>query len=300
LGGHYGGTLAARRCVEAIVAAFTRVPDLSDAGLQALVKEADRAVAALRLERGGSSSSMRTTLALLAVCGDNARWAHVGDSRVYWFRHRILMQRTRDHSVSEFVMGLPGGAPAAPRGHVDRHRLLRGVGAGEGCRAELGSTVVTLQAGDAFLLCSDGFWSLVSDPEIIDCLSDAPTPLDWCVALEQRLKKHIGVSLVKSRTTIPCPTSQKEWRHEICPHHGPNFRHGLPSIIHGGSGSAGFVLHHEAQYGCLIEGAADRHRRFSQPSSEPPTIGGTAHVMKFKLYPVDRSAPEIGNSRTAI
>jgi serine/threonine protein phosphatase PrpC len=199
LGGHGDGALAARQCVETIASAFSRAPGLSDAALQTIVEEADRAVATLRLERRKSASSMRTTLALLAICGNNARWAHVGDSRVYWFRHNVLMQRTRDHSVSEFVMGLPDHTSVAPPDTADRHRLLRAVGAGEGCRAELGDTVVTLQAGDAFLLCSDGVWSLVSDPEITACLSKAATPLDWCVALEKRLGEHLTCDLCEEQ-----------------------------------------------------------------------------------------------------
>jgi serine/threonine protein phosphatase PrpC len=189
LGGHGGGALAAHRCVETVASAFCRAPELSDAALQALVEEADRAIAALRGERRQPKHSMRTTLAVLAVCGNEARWAHIGDSRVYWFRENALMQRTRDHSVAEFVKGLPDRTSIAPPDKADRHRLLRALGAGNGCRAELGNTVVPLQVGDAFLLCSDGLWSLVSDAEITACLSKAATPLDWCVALEQRLKE---------------------------------------------------------------------------------------------------------------
>jgi serine/threonine protein phosphatase PrpC len=191
LGGHAGGALAARQCVETVATAFMRAPALSDAALQGVVDEADRAVAALRRERRKPADSMRTTVALLAVCGGGARWAHVGDSRVYWFRHHVLMQRTRDHSVAELVSGLGDDAPVAPPDEADRNRLLRAVGSGDGGRAELGSAVVALEEGDAFLLCSDGVWSLVSDREITACLAQAATPLDWCVALERRLSEQL-------------------------------------------------------------------------------------------------------------
>jgi PPM family protein phosphatase len=190
LGGHGGGAYAACQCVETIATGFARAPGLSDATLQALVDDADRAVAARRRERRQPASSMRTTLALLGVCRHEARWAHVGDSRVYWFRQNVLMQRTRDHSVAELVTGLSDSSSFAPPDKADRNRLLRAIGTGEGCRAELGDTIVTLQAGDAFLLCSDGVWSLVSDLEIAACLAAAATPLDWCAALEQRLREH--------------------------------------------------------------------------------------------------------------
>jgi serine/threonine protein phosphatase PrpC len=191
LGGHGGGALAAHQCVETVADAFCRAPGLSDAALHALVEEADRAIATLRRERRQPASSMRTTLAILTIYGNDARWAHVGDSRVYWFRDNALMQRTRDHSVSELVMGLSDRASVAPPDKADRHRLLRALGAEKGCRAELSNAVVSLRVGDAFLLCSDGLWSLVSDSEITACLSKAATPLDWCVALEQRLRERL-------------------------------------------------------------------------------------------------------------
>lgn len=191
LGGHAGGALAACQCVETVASAFARAPGLSDAALQAIVHEADQAIAALRRESRKPASSMRTTLALLAVCENEARWAHVGDSRIYWFRQNELVHRTRDHTVLELLMGLSDSSSFAPPDNADRNRLLRALGAGEDCHAELADAVVTLQEGDAFLLCSDGFWSLVPDPEIAACLSVSATPLDWCVALEQRLQQHL-------------------------------------------------------------------------------------------------------------
>lgn len=199
LGGHGGGELAARACVSAVSRAFAAAPGLSDATLQALVTEADDAVASLRLQRRKSPSDMRTTLAMLAICENDARWAHVGDSRVYWFRDRVLMRRTRDHSVAELVTGLADVSLAAPPDETDRHRLLRAVGAGEGCRAELGREAVELQPGDAFLLCSDGVWSILSDTEITACLSEAPTPIDWCARLKQRLKENLGGSMPRGQ-----------------------------------------------------------------------------------------------------
>jgi serine/threonine protein phosphatase PrpC len=51
---------------------------------------------------------------------------------------------------------------------------------------------VTLLPGDAFLLCSDGVWSLVSDAEIADSLTGAANPVDWSNALEQRLKQRLA------------------------------------------------------------------------------------------------------------
>jgi serine/threonine protein phosphatase PrpC len=46
---------------------------------------------------------MSATIVSLFVdrASNQACWAHVGDSRLYWFRRGALMQRTEDHSLSE-------------------------------------------------------------------------------------------------------------------------------------------------------------------------------------------------------
>jgi serine/threonine protein phosphatase PrpC len=192
LGGQGEGAPAARLCVEIAAETFARDPGLSDGNLQAMMDAADRAVAERRVAQEKPAGSMRSTLALLAVCNDAARWAHVGDSRVYWFRDNMLMHRTRDHSVAELVAGLDDSSLAAPPDDADRNRLLRVVGTGGGCQADLSEITVTPQAGDAFLLCSDGVWSLVTDPEIAESLSGAANPVDWCSALEQRVKQQLA------------------------------------------------------------------------------------------------------------
>jgi PPM family protein phosphatase len=194
LGGQGGGALAARKCVEAAAEAFARAPGLSDDALQAVVDSADQAVAALRLAQEKPPASMRSTLVLLAICDDRARWAHVGDSRAYWFRDNALMQRTRDHSVAELVAGFEESALAAPPDDADRNKLLRVIGNGTGCRADLSETVA-LQASDAFLLCSDGFWNLVPDAELAASLAGAERPADWCARLETRLRQRLASCL---------------------------------------------------------------------------------------------------------
>jgi serine/threonine protein phosphatase PrpC len=192
LGGQGEGAAAAHICVDTVVETFASAPGLSDDALQTAVTAADQAVAAFRAAHQKPAGSMRTTLALLAVCGDTARWAHVGDTRVYWFRDENLMQRTRDHSVAELVAALEDDSLAAEPDDADRNRLLRVVGNGTECRADLGETTVTLQPGDAFLLCSDGVWSLVPDTAIANSLSGAATPVEWCAGLELRLKQQLA------------------------------------------------------------------------------------------------------------
>ena len=76
----------------------------------------------------------------------------------------------------------------------------RGIGDAIATRlAARGARVVSLDVGDAFLLCSDGVWSLMSDPEITACLSKATTPLDWCVALEHQLRERSTADMLEEQ-----------------------------------------------------------------------------------------------------
>lgn len=185
LGGHGGGEIASRLAVNAVLAATqvagTGLPDLSEiiaAAHQAVVdgqQEAARLVA------------MRTTLVVLCSDGRNARWAHVGDSRLYGFRAGSLWVQTADHSVPQ-VLALAGEISLEQiRGHEDRNRLLRCLGQDRPPKPALSEDAVPLQPGDVFLLCSDGFWEWVDEDEMQQTLAATSEPTAWLNSLEQRL-----------------------------------------------------------------------------------------------------------------
>ena len=45
-----------------------------------------------------------------------------------------------------------------------------------------------LLEGDAFLLCSDGWWGALDEAVILRSLSDADTPEEWLDAMQQRIE----------------------------------------------------------------------------------------------------------------
>src|SRR5207247_2143972 len=72
------------------------------------------------------------------------------------------------------------------RHHVDRSRLLRSLG--EGGELKPAVTAPALIAdGDAFLLCTDGFWEYVLEPEMESDLAAAATPSEWLAIMQRRL-----------------------------------------------------------------------------------------------------------------
>jgi PPM family protein phosphatase len=187
LGGHRGGETASRATVDATreqcltAAAFTE--DLPETCL----RRAEAAVVAIQAANA-ELRSMRTTAVILTTDYRVARWAHVGDSRLYHFRCNRVVAQTLDHSLPQVLVKAGELRADEIRLHEDRNRLLRVIGAGD-LRPTV-SSVVMLEPGDAFLLCSDGFWEYVLEAEMEMDVSSTNTPAEWLNAMELRLARR--------------------------------------------------------------------------------------------------------------
>lgn len=178
LGGHGGGEQAARIAVDAVVAGAPQ-----DGGLPSLFAAANEAV--LQTQRTNPAlSQMRTTLVVLLIRNHQAAWGHVGDSRLYHLRNARIAAQTRDHSFAQTLVDSGQIQPEAIRFHDDRSRLLRTLGT-PGCQPDLAGPVA-VDAGDAFLLASDGFWEPVTEREMEVEYVKSQTPREWLDRLRAR------------------------------------------------------------------------------------------------------------------
>jgi protein phosphatase len=100
--------------------------------------------------------------------------AHVGDSRCYLLRRGVLHLLTQDHSLVEeqIQAGLLTRVQAG-RSPV-RNIITRAVGSQPDVEVEIAAQAI--QAGDVFLLASDGLTRDLSEDEIAQILSRAITP----------------------------------------------------------------------------------------------------------------------------
>jgi PPM family protein phosphatase len=64
----------------------------------------------------------------------------------------------------------------AIRGHEDRNRLLRVFDGQDISRVEYSESVISLQPGDVFLLCTDGFWEYIFESEMEGQLAQSSDP----------------------------------------------------------------------------------------------------------------------------
>jgi len=105
---------------------------------------------------------MGTTFAALQVNDQGMILSHVGDSRIYrWSKRRGLVQMTRDHSLLN-QLSAHRSIDAEEASRI-KNVIVNAVGV-TACQPE--TTVVQRNAGDVFLLCSDGLTDLVSHEEI--------------------------------------------------------------------------------------------------------------------------------------
>lgn len=193
LGGHRDGAQASALVVRALLTAWEE--DWSgDSGpedpLAALLLERTLEANDLLLEARESGSSGRSTALALAVAGNRAAWVHVGDSRLYRISQGQICHATRDHSVTykKYLAGEIGRNELNV--DEDRSSLLRVVGDKTRCIPQTGGGEV--RPGDAFLLCSDGLWSVLYDEEIlIDCLK-SDSPRAWAELLLLRALPRLG------------------------------------------------------------------------------------------------------------
>ena len=134
-------------------------------GSQVAVAEANAEVAR-RAAEDPARFGMGTTLTAMLWSGNKAALVHIGDSRAFRLRDGQLRRITEDHVLGNLVSNAGALAPALSRyldGRSDRSPDL-------GLRE--------LQAGDRYLICSDGLSPVVSTEAIGAALAAAPDPAD--------------------------------------------------------------------------------------------------------------------------
>jgi serine/threonine protein phosphatase PrpC len=119
---------------------------------------------------------MGTTLAAIVFYGKHITIAHIGDSRIYRLRNGELVQLTRDHTWVQSQV--EAGLMTAPEAQVSEYKslLTRALGVYEEASADFEEN--EMQAGDVYLLCSDGLTDMLNKQEIANALKTSEDTLD--------------------------------------------------------------------------------------------------------------------------
>ncbi len=168
MGGHAAGEVASSEAVDTIYGMVKRgigelkplnVP-LVEGHVRAAFRLLESAVQAATYmvfsiaELDSKKSGMGTTISALLVLGDFAITAQVGDSRIYRVIGNTVDQLTEDHTLVAWQIkhGLITEQEAKKSPH--KNVITRAVGNRDYVQVDTG--LVELEAGQRFLLCSDG------------------------------------------------------------------------------------------------------------------------------------------------
>jgi hypothetical protein len=137
----------------------------------------------------GTGPGTGTTLIAMLWSGAQLALVHIGDTRAYLLRAGGLFQITHDHSVVQALINEGTITPAEAGSHPQRSLLLRAID-GNGA-AEPDLSLHDVQAGDWYLLCTDGLTAVVPPPAIQDTLT-APGDPEQAVARLTELANAAG------------------------------------------------------------------------------------------------------------
>lgn len=165
MGGHAAGEVASRMAADTIRRVYYAHDGRPHQALKDAFEQANRDVHRTAQE-DERLRGMGTTCTALVVRNGQAFSAHVGDSRLYLLRQGRLRRLSEDHSlVAEMLReGLLTEDDA--RHHEDRNVITRALGLRATVDVALWAEPFAVQAGDRFVLCSDGLYDLVDEDDI--------------------------------------------------------------------------------------------------------------------------------------
>jgi protein phosphatase len=174
MGGQQAGEIASKRAIEILPRELKKhlVGPLGNEETKSIIRRSivqanEEILAMAALER--DLKNMGTTI-VLSVWRKGSSVLYVsglGDSRGYLIRGKKIEQLTVDHSIAQALVEAKTISAAEARTHRYRNFLWKYLGSKEvGDGPEV--RVVSLQAGDRFLLCTDGLTGVVADEQIAD------------------------------------------------------------------------------------------------------------------------------------
>lgn len=177
LGGHECGDVAAQIAGNTIVEEFYYCNNLSDFLENAFMKAHNNILSQQKARN--IKGEMKTTVVGMVTDGKYGYVGHIGDSRFYGFSDGNNYICTFDHSVPQILVESNVIDEKQIRNHPSRNMLLKVLGdKNEDTQCEL-SEPVLLQEYNAFLLCTDGFWEMITEEEMMSTLFNSSSPTEW-------------------------------------------------------------------------------------------------------------------------
>lgn len=178
LGGHDNGEIASGQAVDTINNLLRDAPPDEDTLIDAIVQASDHI-----FSKQCTHNYMRTTIAALWMGQDFAVAANVGDSRIYQFRNGQIVYQSLDHSVAQMAVLVGKLNPKDIRHSKDKNKLVRALG--DATPPKVDCKTISIQPGDRFLLCSDGFWERVTEDDMLETIKKADSVQSWLTLMRE-------------------------------------------------------------------------------------------------------------------
>ena len=180
MGGHAAGEVASAEAVDAIYGMVKR--GIASVGDPDEPMSEEKARAACRLMEGSiqgatymvfaisqfehDKTGMGTTITAALFIGDALVIGQVGDSRIYQVRGVNVRQITEDHTLIAWQIKQGILSPDEARMSPHKNVITRAVGNRD--YVQVDTSIIRVEPGDRYLLCSDGLHGYLHQEEIAD------------------------------------------------------------------------------------------------------------------------------------
>ncbi len=170
MGGAQAGEVASKAAAESFDRELPQAPP--ERVLEETIESANRTIHELaRKDPGLAGMGTTTTAMIVDLEAEEVAIGHVGDSRAYRFRNGKLERLTRDHSLVEEMRRKGQLTDAQAEDHPQRSIITRALGPEPEVKVDV--QTVAAQAGDVFLICSDGLTTMLDEDHIARLLTRA-------------------------------------------------------------------------------------------------------------------------------
>ncbi|MGL4421368.1 MAG: PP2C family protein-serine/threonine phosphatase [Gemmataceae bacterium] len=207
MGGQAAGEIASKRAIEIIPREIRKnlTTHLNTEGIKSVAKRAIVQANEEIMAMGALDKDMKnmgtTVVTALWKKGAELYVAGVGDSRCYMIRGKKITQLTVDHSLARALVEAKTISEAEAREHKFKNVLWKYLGSKEvGDGPEV--TVIPMQPGDRYLLCTDGLTGVVTDETILSFISQQ-TDMQACaeglgqLALDSGSRDNVSAIMIE-------------------------------------------------------------------------------------------------------
>jgi protein phosphatase len=190
MGGHEAGEVASRLAVETVGKNYYEGHPNPLTALRIAFQKANAEIMVRAREEAKLQGMGTTCTALAILSGGQAFIGHVGDSRIYLIRGGNLYHLTEDDSQVMDMVRRGMLSLEEARRHEDRNVLLRALGR-KSVSVAAWEKSMPVNAGDQFILCTDGLHDLVNDDEILSTATER-SPEQACQGLVELARSRGG------------------------------------------------------------------------------------------------------------